>query len=383
MKIQRFEGRNSEEALRLAQMALGPDAVVLQTRRIEDTGMWRLVRRPRVEVLVAVDASPKPARPPATPDQGRRLGRPGERPAAREPQPPPRNQAPAPGWQDEMAALRREMANLRDELGQPERTPVRPEKERVTRAESATKGRLGAVAAPAARPKSAEKPRGVDPVPPPEEIVRRMRDGLTTRTIELHDGESTLVCLVGPTGVGKTTTLAKLAAVAQRVEGRRVAFITVDTFRVGAVEQLETYARLLDVPLTVAYTSEDVQAARASYAKYDLVLVDTVGRSALNAPQLEDQAALLALANPDEVHLVLSASGSYASHESVMRGFRALRPTHLLLTKLDEAPRLDDVMAAALGGGLPLSYVATGQRVPEDLAPADCKKLAGWLLGGQ
>ena len=83
------------------------------------------------------------------------------------------------------------------------------------------------------------------------------------------------------------------------------------------------------------------------------------------------------------VDITLSANGSFAFHESVLRGFRALRPTHLLLSKLDEAPRLDDVLTAALGGGLPLSYVANGQRVPEDLAPADSAQLAGWLLGGQ
>jgi flagellar biosynthesis protein FlhF len=213
-------------------------------------------------------------------------------------------------------------------------------------------------------------------------LASKIQVGLATRTIEIREGACMAVALVGPTGVGKTTTLAKLAAAATHVERKRVAFITVDTYRLGAVEQLETYARLLGVPMSVAYTAEDVRAARDRYADYDLVLVDTVGRSPRNTLQIEEMGALLDAARPDEVHLVLDAGSSYATHECAFLGFQALRPTHLVLSKLDEAPRLDESLMAALEGGLPLSYVTTGQRVPEDLAPAEVADLAGRLLGG-
>jgi flagellar biosynthesis protein FlhF len=113
------------------------------------------------------------------------------------------------------------------------------------------------------------------------------------------------------------------------------------------------------------------------------VLMDTVGRAPSNYQQLEELASLLDVARPNEVHLALDARGSYATQESVLRGFRSLRPTHLLLSKLDETPQLEDSLAAALEGGLPLSYVTTGQRVPEDLAAADGAQLAAWLLGGR
>jgi flagellar biosynthesis protein FlhF len=166
------------------------------------------------------------------------------------------------------------------------------------------------------------------------------------------------------------------------VEQKRVAFIAADTFRIGAVEQLQTYAQLLDIPMTVAYCLEDVEAACERYAGCDLILLDTVGRPPGNRPQLDELSALLQVARPDEVHLALDARGSYATHSVVMEGFRTLRPTHLLLSKLDETPRLEDSLAAALEGGLPISYVTTGQRVPEDLAAADSAQLATWLLGG-
>jgi flagellar biosynthesis protein FlhF len=205
---------------------------------------------------------------------------------------------------------------------------------------------------------------------------------ITTRTIEMREGTCTAVALVGPTGVGKTTTLAKLAAAATQVEHRRVAFITLDCYRLGAVEQLETYAHLLAVPLRVAYSAQELQELRRTYEDYDLVLIDTVGRSPQNRLQLEEMAGLLEAAELQEVHLVMDAGASAAKHESVVHGFLPQQPTHLLLSKLDEAPRIEDSLISALNSGLPLSYLTTGQRVPEDLAPADPTQLHRWLCGG-
>jgi flagellar biosynthesis protein FlhF len=124
-----------------------------------------------------------------------------------------------------------------------------------------------------------------------------------------------------------------------------------------------------------------MRAARARYADYDLVLVDTVGRSPGNRSYLEELAALLAPMDLDEVHLALDARGSCATLRDVLRGFSLLRPTQLLLSTLDETPRLEDSLTVAVEGGLPVSYITTGQCVPEDLAPADKEHLAEWLLG--
>jgi flagellar biosynthesis protein FlhF len=397
MKIQRFEGKDLQEALRLAQLALGPDAVILQTRRVPGTAMMRLVGKLRVEVLAAVDLSPSvmgpprgssttkssPAPPPASSPVGHGPGSyrsagmargreaPAEAEHVHQPAPPVPSESATPAtWSNELAALRREMSSLRREFSQALRSTVAP----------------GAATAPPGTASPSDC-RFQSEIPNPksqiEEIAQRIRSDLCTRTIEIREGICTAVALVGPTGVGKTTTLAKLAAVATHVERKRVALITVDTYRIGAVEQLETYARLLGTPLSVAYSEEDVRAARERYLDYDLVLVDTVGRPPGEARQLEEMAALLQGARLDEVHLALDARGSYATLSDVLRGFRPLRPTHLLLSKLDETPQLEDSLTAALEGGLPLSYVTTGQRVPEDLAPADGGQLAEWLLGGR
>jgi flagellar biosynthesis protein FlhF len=385
MKIQRFKGRTAQEALEQARLALGPEALILQTRRVQASGLQGLVTRPQVEVLAAVDTPP--SRPPRNEERGTRNE---ERGTRRESEPASAHssslvpRSSSADWQSELAALREEMASLRQLLSETGRSgDIRaPRPGAEYRAEA-----MGGESAAAER----EAPRLLEPREPTrdrgplalEELAQRLRAGLVTRPIEIRTGECTVVALVGPTGVGKTTTIAKLAAVASRVERKRVAFISADTYRIGAVEQLQTYAQLLEIPMSVAYCTEDVKAARERYVNYDLVLMDTVGRAPSNYQQLEELASLLDVARPNEVHLALDARGSYATQESVLRGFRSLRPTHLLLSKLDETPQLEDSLAAALEGGLPLSYVTTGQRVPEDLAAADGAQLAAWLLGGR
>jgi flagellar biosynthesis protein FlhF len=358
MKIQRFEARDVQEALRMAQAALGPNAVVLQTRRVQSTGFKGIVSRPRVEILAAVDTPAPSSATERSPDHAARGA-----PERRSPTDGVPNGArvdvgtPTPGSTPGSA------------LGDRERSDLEPYSPSAFTFRG-SHGRDGAT----------DRPVGTRLGRPLEEMARRALAEIETKTIEIREGTATTVALVGPTGVGKTTTIAKLAAVATHVERQRVAFITVDTYRIGAVEQLETYARLQEIPLTVAYSPEEVRAARDRYADYDLVLVDTIGRSPRNLKQLEELALLLDAAQPDEVHLVLDTRASLRTQDSVLRGFGVLRPTHLLLSKLDEAAQLEDTLATALEGGLPLSYVTTGQRVPEDLAPADRTHLAGYLF---
>jgi flagellar biosynthesis protein FlhF len=368
MKIQRFEADTVEDALRQAQMALGPDALVLHTRQIETPGASS-----RVEVVAAVDHAaiappPAPAVQSFTPASPAGYGAPYA--------PAPAQSVPVsnhPGWEGEVAALRRELDALRTQL-RPQPAPQAAAAPTVpaTPIAAPAKPSLFTAAAPAPAPAPQADPATLA-------LARRLRSDLTTRTITMRPGRCTTVALAGPTGVGKTTTLAKLAAAATHGERKRVAIINLDTYRIGAMEQLEAYARLLQTPLTVAYTAADVRAAREQYADYDLVLVDTTGRSPRNSAELDNLAALLDAARPEEVHLLLEMRDSPASHAAVLKAFRPLRPTHLLLTKLDEAVGLTESLEPILSASLPVSYVTTGQRVPEDLAPATSGVLLGEL----
>jgi len=196
------------------------------------------------------------------------------------------------------------------------------------------------------------------------------------------DGRSYVVALVGPTGMGKTTTIAKLAANARLRDQRRVGMITIDNYRIAAVEQLRTYASILEIPVRAVSSVEEMRAALAELAACDLVLIDTAGRSPNDEPRLEELAALLEAADADEIHLVLSSTHSEASAIRAVEQFRRLGADRVVYTKLDEAVGFGVVLNVLRKVGLKLSYVTNGQSVPNDICVADSRKLADMIVGG-
>lgn len=199
--------------------------------------------------------------------------------------------------------------------------------------------------------------------------------------IRVVAGERRLVALVGPTGVGKTTTIAKLAANFRLREKRRVGLITVDTYRIAAVEQLRTYADIIDLPMKVVSTPREMREAMTEMADLDLVLLDTAGRSPKDEVKIQELRAFLNEAKADEVHLVLSSVTSANTLQTTARQFAAAGTTHLLLTKLDEASGLGNLLPLMRSSQLPLSYLTNGQNVPDDIEAAESRSLARMILG--
>jgi flagellar biosynthesis protein FlhF len=186
--------------------------------------------------------------------------------------------------------------------------------------------------------------------------------------------------MVGATGVGKTTTIAKLAARAVRRYGRKdVALISADQHRIGAHGQLQTYARILNVPLRTADSSEALQEALEAFAERRLVLIDTAGMSPRDR-QLLDQFAMLSHAKPIQACLVVSAQAQSEAIEEALRAFRRLRPVAAVVTKLDESHGLGGVLSALVRHRLALHYVSAGQRVPEDLERAHGERLVRYAM---
>ncbi len=201
--------------------------------------------------------------------------------------------------------------------------------------------------------------------------------------IHAQPGERHIVALVGPTGVGKTTTVAKLAAGFRIEARRRVGLLTIDTFRIAAVQQLKAYAEIMDLPMEVVETPSQMRPALDRLDDVDLVLIDTAGRSPRSDARIEQLVDLLGAAQPDETHLVMSATLSASSIQSVRQGFAPVQPTAIILTKLDEAPHTAGALAALTDNGLmgvPLSYLTTGQQVPDDIEVASIERLLDRLL---
>jgi len=201
----------------------------------------------------------------------------------------------------------------------------------------------------------------------------------TTGPIALVPGKCRIAALVGPTGVGKTTTIAKLAANYRLKEKRRVGLITVDTYRIAAVEQLRTYAEIIELPMQVVSTPREMREAVRRMSGLDLVLLDTAGRSPKDEVKIQELRAFLTEAEADEVHLVLSAVAGTSCLQHTVERFSGVGAKAILLTKLDEAPSLGHLLPL-LRGNLPLSYLTNGQNVPDDIEVADAKRLAGLLL---
>jgi flagellar biosynthesis protein FlhF len=199
--------------------------------------------------------------------------------------------------------------------------------------------------------------------------------------ITLDAERSRVVALVGPTGVGKTTTIAKLAANYRLREKRRVGLITVDTYRVAAVEQLRTYADIIDLPMEVVATPREMREAVARMSHLDLVLMDTAGRSPRDEVKIQELKSMLGEAEPDEVHLVLSATAGAKSLLATAERFGDVGISALVLTKLDEASSLGHLVSLVRDCRLPVSYLTDGQNVPDDIEVAERRRLAYMLLG--
>ena len=212
------------------------------------------------------------------------------------------------------------------------------------------------------------------------EQVERMipSSGPITRTKEVGPH---VVALIGPTGVGKTTTLAKLAANLKLREGRRVGLITIDTYRIAAIDQLRKYAELIRAPLRVVSSAEDLRGAIAGMSDCDFILIDTAGRSPSYTMKLNELKDFLDAASPDEVHLVLSSTSSQPCIERAIERFSEVRVDKIIFTKLDEAVHVGVVLNVVRKVNKSLSYVTTGQNVPDDIEVGKGSKLAQMLLG--
>jgi flagellar biosynthesis protein FlhF len=198
-----------------------------------------------------------------------------------------------------------------------------------------------------------------------------------------RDGRPCTVALIGPTGVGKTTTIAKLAATLKLRRGKAVGLVTADTYRIAAVEQLRTYASIIDVPLEVALTPEDMREALGRLESCDVVLVDTAGRSQHDRDRIEELRRFVLAARPHEVHLVLSGAAGQRVLLREAEAFASVGIDRIVLTKLDEAVSFGMLVNVLRTVGKALSFVTTGQEVPDDLESGRPRRLAELVLGGE
>lgn len=407
MIVKKFEARTETEAVMRAKEDLGAQAVVLNVKTIKQRGIFRLFRRDKVEITAALEEKEfvqeinekkpvleKPSKgkidlradekidiKPASDEIERKLDDLSEMLKSRikenSEEKMPENNMEDKSFNDEtddprQRAMNNNIKTLRlvynklidNEVDEKYANSIVNEIESSLKKESNIDSILAGVY---------------------QKIILKLGEADTIKV----DDRRKAVFFVGPTGVGKTTTIAKIASKYKLNEHKKVAFITSDTYRIAAVEQLNTYAGILDVPVRVVYTEEELKKALDEFKDYDLILVDTTGRSHKNK---EQRANLINLYNSvkkaesdleTEIYLVLSVTTKYKDLISIAKAYEKLGSYKLLFTKLDETGALGNILNIKLLTGAHLSYTTAGQNVPDDIEIINVQKLAKQLLGGK
>ncbi|MEW6623098.1 MAG: flagellar biosynthesis protein FlhF [Bacillota bacterium] len=192
---------------------------------------------------------------------------------------------------------------------------------------------------------------------------------------------SRLMVFIGPTGVGKTTTIAKLAANFALYHGLNIGLVTIDTYRIGAVAQLKTYGEIIGVTVDVVMTPHELKMTLQKYARCDLILLDTAGRSSKNIEQIAELKSFLDVVRPAEIYLVMSANTKNKDLLTILDNYKSLNYSKLVITKIDETDSLGCLVNVADITGLPVAYVTNGQNVPDDIIPGEPERLAKLIVG--
>lgn len=207
--------------------------------------------------------------------------------------------------------------------------------------------------------------------------------GEDVQPIEVTPGQRKIVLFVGPTGVGKTTTLAKLAAGFAIEDGKKVGLITSDTYRIAAVDQLRVYAEILGIPMSVIYSPKDISGALEEHKDRDIILIDTAGRSIKDESHEKEIKEIIEYGNIHDIYLVISANSSYQGCLDILNSYEFLGEYKLIFTKIDEITTYGSIINCKLISRRPLSYITTGQNVPVDIEIANIHKIKDLLMGSK
>ena len=214
-----------------------------------------------------------------------------------------------------------------------------------------------------------------------ENVIEKLK-ALINDNIEICSDElKGNVVLIGPTGVGKTTTIAKLAGRLSLIEKKKVGLITVDTYRIGAVEQLRTYAEIMNIKFKVVNTTKEMESAITELSDCDVVLIDTTGRSSKNKMQLSELRTFVDRAKADSISIVISATTKNKDIKTILDGYSDLNYDNVIITKLDETTAYGSIYNISQNANKPISFITIGQNVPDDIKISTKEELTRFILG--
>lgn len=383
MRLKTYTVNTLPEGMAQIKKDLGEDALILNTKKVKTRGFLGLFRREKLEIIAAVE--PKSA------------------PRERHPKKEANVEAPSAVRKDEQldvlaekkveASLKPE-ATLTDELMQELKNIKKMmvqvmEEDRLPESlKLINKQWISQEIGPDIRSELLAKLMfhvGQHADYTEEQILDLARNELM-KFISLHHKtpepkNSEMICFVGPTGVGKTTTIAKIAADYLLNEDKKVGLITSDTYRIAAVEQLKTYAGILNIPIQVVQSPADMKQAMDELSSCDLILMDTAGRNYQQQQYMTELERLLADQGKIQINLVLSLTSKYEDMKKILDQFKTMTIDQLILTKKDETSSYGAILNLIYEYQVPLRYITTGQNVPDDIVELTPDLLANFLLG--
>lgn len=402
MVIKKFQAKTEEEAILLAKNELGKNATVMNIKTVKPKGIQKMFRKPSVEITAAVDEEQDYSNGEEMLSKMQEIQRNIQEAQRLEAE----KQKEDVSQEDTAMTIENKLDNLQQMLEKQmfteekeEEQKQKIEKEEKPVAESKADACIRLVREQLINNEVEEnyadlildeikntikKDTAIDQILASiyQKIVLKLGK---TNLIEGAGEQTKYIYFIGPTGVGKTTTIAKIASDLKLQKKVKLALITSDTYRIAAVEQLRTYANILGVPLKVVYSDEEMKKAKDEYADYDVVLIDTAGRSHKNMEQTEDIERLIK-AIPEEmrdVYLVLSATTKYKDLVKISETYTKVTKYNLIFTKLDETCCIGNILNVKMLTGAALSYSTSGQTVPDDIEKINPQKIAKQLLGGQ
>ncbi len=206
---------------------------------------------------------------------------------------------------------------------------------------------------------------------------------MVTGPVRFHEGAPSVMVITGPTGCGKTTTIAKLAALYSYKYGKKVALISVDSYRIAAMEQLKAFAGIARIKFVEAYDQDELLAKMKELGDYGLIIVDTPGINPRDMKKMVWLKDTIRIAKADEVHLVLNLTTRFEDLRQIVKSFSIINFSGMLFTRLDESTIFGDMYNLAIEFDKPISYLCHGQDIPEDIVLADRKELAMTILRGK
>ena len=420
MVIRKYIAMSEEEAAKLAREELGEDVVIMNVKKNEPKGLAKLFRKPSVEITAAVDEVRSGEAAEDGPDFSRlqeairetnavleaeaKKETDGQEPARQQTEPSGSNileeetsQKNDREEKSENKDIEERLSNLQELLerqmqAEKDAREAKDEKENTNQAYfDLIKKKLldNEVEETYANQILEDISENLNKNANLDSILAGVYQKIVLKIgqphlIDIKAKKTKFVFFIGPTGVGKTTTIAKIASTLKLTKKTKVALITSDTYRIAAVEQLKTYANILGIPLQVVYTPEDMGHAMEELREFDLVFVDTAGRSHNNTEQKEDVQKLLETVDEAnrEVFLVLSATTKYKDLVKISMTYAEITKYNLIFTKLDETDTIGNLFNIHMLTGAPLSYTTWGQNVPDDIGKIDAQSIAKQVLGG-